>query len=77
MAVAEIQKVLEELVGSPSARDAFSKDKEGYLTKFPLSDEEKKSFDTLSVDCLLKTAKFLNQFNDAELSIGSVWIKDR
>ena len=75
MALADVQKVLEELVGSPTARESFGQDRAAYLSKFPLSDQEKKSFDALSLDCLLKTAKFLNQFNDAELSIGSIWIK--
>ncbi|TBE99678.1 hypothetical protein [Rhizobium ruizarguesonis] len=73
----DVQLVLEDLVAKPSSQKAFKSDSSAYLAQFNLTDGEKSAFGDLSVDCLVKTAAFINKFSDAELSIGSLWIKDQ
>ncbi|MBO0134619.1 hypothetical protein [Agrobacterium burrii] len=73
----DVQLVLEDLVGKPSSQKAFKSDPNAYLANFNLSDAERNAFGDLSVDCLVKTAAFINKFSDAELSVGSLWIKDQ
>lgn len=75
MSVEQVQLVLEKLVSDGQARDSFRTDRDQFLSGYQLSTGELLIFHDLDVGCLKSTAEFLDKFNDAEVSIGSVWIK--
>jgi hypothetical protein len=76
MSVEQVQLVLEKLVSDGQARDNFRTDRDRFLSDFELSTAELIIFRDLDVGCLKSTAAFLDKFSDAEVSIGSVWIKE-
>jgi hypothetical protein len=76
MSQAAVQSLLTTLVSDEIAQRRFVVNREAFLSEQDLTNEEKEAFDQLDLDGLLDTNKFLSNFSDAELSVGSIYIKD-
>jgi prefoldin subunit 5 len=75
MALEDLQNVLGELRTNENSREEFRRNREDFLKRFELSEGEKEALFELSLSSFIETAEFIDKFNDAELSIGSFYIR--